>query len=70
MTDATWRDVWLNEGFAGYSRTRIMTQFMATDRDHGEVFDLQSLREDLARLKPDDQALLIDLRDRDPALGI
>jgi hypothetical protein len=33
------------------------------------VLDLQSLRDDLARAKPEDQVLAIDLRDRDPSVA-
>ena len=68
VTSATWRDLWLSEGLAGYLQSRIMDQVYgdrleAMDR----VLDLQSLRDDLARAKPEDQVLAIDLRDRDPS---
>ncbi|HEY1313409.1 MAG TPA: leukotriene A4 hydrolase C-terminal domain-containing protein, partial [Steroidobacteraceae bacterium] len=69
VTNATWRDVWLNEGFTNYLESRILTQVYGEQRAAMEaVLGLQALRKDLARLKPQEQALLIDLRDRDPSL--
>jgi leukotriene-A4 hydrolase len=64
---ATWRDLWLNEGFTDYMESRIMTAVYGEQRSSMEaVLGLKSLRSDLARLKPADQILAIDLRDRDP----
>ena len=69
VTNATWRDLWLNEGFTDYLQSRIMNAVYGGQRaSMEEVLGLQSLRADLARLKPADQALAIDLRDRDPNL--
>jgi leukotriene-A4 hydrolase len=65
---ATWRDLWLNESFTGYIANRIMAAVAGEQTASMEaVLDLQSLRANLAKLKPADQALAIDLRDRDPA---
>ena len=65
--NATWRDLWLNEGFAGYLESRIVNAVYGERREMMErVLALQSLRDDLGRLKPADQVLAIDLRDRDP----
>jgi leukotriene-A4 hydrolase len=65
--NATWRDLWLNEGFTDYMESRIMTAVYGQSRTSMEqVLGLQSLRADLAKLKPADQKLAIDLRDRDP----
>jgi leukotriene-A4 hydrolase len=65
--NATWRDLWLNEGFTDYMESRIMTAVYGQQRSSMEaVLGLNSLRADLAKLKPDDQILAIDLRDRDP----
>jgi leukotriene-A4 hydrolase len=70
VTNATWRDVWLNEGFTNYLESRIVTQVYGEQRAAmEEVLGLQALRKDLARLNPKDQALLIDLRERDPSLA-
>jgi hypothetical protein len=60
--------LWLNEGFTDYMESRIMTAVYGESRASMEaVLGLQSLRADLARLKPADSKLAIDLRDRDPA---
>ncbi len=65
--NATWRDLWLNEGFTDYMESRIMDSVYGESRASMEaVLGLNSLRADLARLKPADQILAIDLRDRDP----
>ena len=70
LNNATWRDVWLNEGFTDYLQSRIIAAVYGEQRaSMEEVLGLKSLREDLARLKPADQILAIDLRDRDPALA-
>jgi aminopeptidase N len=67
VTNATWRDVWLNEGFTDYLESRIVNAVYGERREMMErVLGLTSLRADLARLKPQDQVLAIDLRDRDP----
>jgi len=69
VTNATWRDLWLNEGFTDYLESRIMTAVYGEQRASMEaVLGLESLRRDLAKLKPQDQVLAIDLRDRDPRL--
>jgi aminopeptidase N len=65
--NATWRDLWLNEGFTDYMESRIMASVYGEQRASMEaVLGLNALRADLARLKPADQILAIDLRDRDP----
>jgi leukotriene-A4 hydrolase len=65
--NATWRDLWLNEGFTDYMESRIMTAVYGEQRSSMEaVLGLKSLRSGLAKLKPEDQVLAIDLRDRDP----
>ena len=67
VTNATWRDVWLNEGFSDYLGSRIMNVVYGERRDMMErTLGLKTLREDLATLSPKDQFLAIDLRDRDP----
>ncbi len=67
VTNATWRDVWLNEGFSDYLGSRIMNSVYGERRDMMErTLGLKTLREDLATLSPKDQFLAIDLRDRDP----
>jgi aminopeptidase N len=69
VTNATWRDLWLNEAFTVYLESRITAVVYGEQRASMEgVLGLQSLRKDLARLPPKDQVLAIDLRDRDPDL--
>lgn len=67
VTNATWRDLWLNEGFTTYLTYRIMEIVYGTDRFNMEaVLGYQDLQEDIASLEPNDQILAIDLRGRDP----
>jgi leukotriene-A4 hydrolase len=69
VTNATWRDLWLNEGFTDYLESRIIETVYGAERASMErVLGLESLRDDFARLPPKDQVLAIDLRDRDPDL--
>ena len=69
VTNATWRDLWLNEGFTDYLQSRIMNAVYGEQRaSMEEVLGLQRLRANLAKLQPADQVLAIDLRDRDPEL--
>ena len=69
VTNATWRDLWLNEGFTDYLENRIMGAVYGPQRASMEaVLGLRRLRDNLATLKPADQVLAIDLRDRDPGL--
>lgn len=68
--NATWRDFWLNEGVTDYMESRIMSAVYGEQRASMEaVLGLKALQADLAKLKPADQVLAIDLRDRDPADG-
>jgi leukotriene-A4 hydrolase len=70
VTNATWRDLWLNEGVSAYLESRLMNAVYGEQRASMEaVLGLNSLREDLAGRSPSDQALAIDLRDRDPGLA-
>jgi aminopeptidase N len=65
--NASWRDVWLNEGFAAYIESRIVS---AVYGEKPEMMDralgLRDLTATLAKLDPKDQVLAIDLRGRDP----
>lgn len=67
ITNATWRDLWLNEGFTTYLTYRIMEMIYGTDRYNMEaVLGYQDLQADLASLPANDQILAIDLRGRSP----
>jgi leukotriene-A4 hydrolase len=67
VTNASWRDLWLNEGFTSYVENRIMEQVFGTDRAVMEqALAVQGLNEELAELPPADSILHIDLAGRDP----
>jgi aminopeptidase N len=67
VSNATWRDLWLNEGFTDYLESRIMNAVYGERREMMErVLGLRALQANMATLKPADQVLAIDLRDRDP----
>src|SRR5690606_14673675 len=71
VTNATWRDFWLNEGFTVYLENRIMEHVYGEDRSAMEiVLGVQSLRQDLAALPEGDQRLHIDLAGRNPDDGM
>lgn len=67
VTNASWRDLWLNEGFTSYVENRIMEQVFGKDRAVMEqALAVQDLKAELAELSPDDSILHIDLKGRDP----
>ena len=71
VTNATWRDFWLNEGVTVYLERRILEEVFGRRRvDMEATLDRQALGEELARLEPPDQILHIDLRGRDPDDGM
>lgn len=71
VTNATWRDFWLNEGFTVYLERRIVEDVFGPERAAMEaVLGLRELREELAAFPPRDQVLHIDLSDRDPDEGM
>jgi aminopeptidase N len=67
VTNATWRDLWLNEGFTTYLTYRIMEMVYGEDRYNMEaVLGYQDLQADINSLTAADQILAIDLRGRNP----
>ena len=67
VTNATWRDLWLNEGFTTYLTYRIMEMIYGHDRFKKEaVLGYQDLENDVAALDENDEILAIDLRGRNP----
>ncbi|MBL8749927.1 MAG: M1 family metallopeptidase [Planctomycetes bacterium] len=71
VTNATWRDFWLNEGFTVYLETRIMEQVFGKDRATMEVsLGMQSLAAEMKTLPAADQVLHIDLTGRNPDDGM
>jgi leukotriene-A4 hydrolase len=70
VSNATWRDLWLNEGIAAYMESRTITAVYGAEHAAiEEASDLKALRAELATLKPADQVLAVDLRGRDPLQG-
>jgi aminopeptidase N len=71
VTNATWSDFWLNEGFTVYVERRILEVVYGPERAQMEaVLGRQELEAELAKLPPNDQVLHIDLRGRDPDDGV
>ncbi len=67
VSNATWRDLWLNEGFTSYVTSRIMEEVFGRERALMEdALSVQSLKKDLSTLSDEDQVLAIDLAGRDP----
>ena len=71
VTNATWSDMWLNEGFTSYFENRIMESLYGRDR----ALMLQSLgwsdlQANLRELPAADTKLHIDLTGRDPDDGL
>ncbi|MDP5036140.1 M1 family metallopeptidase [Alishewanella sp. SMS8] len=67
VTNATWQDLWLNEGFTSYVENRIMEQVFGTDRALMEqALSVQDLMKELPSLAADDTQLYLDLKGRDP----
>ncbi len=70
VTNATWSDFWLNEGFTTYIEYRIQERLYGKSRAEMEqVLAQQRLAEEMAKLEPRDQVLHIDLEGRDPDCG-
>lgn len=70
VTNATWSDFWLNEGFTVYLERRILEEVYGKERATMEaVLGRQELDKELAKLPPRDQVLHIDLTGRDPDDG-
>ena len=71
VTNATWRDFWLNEGFTVYLERRIVEELYGADREAMEaVLGLRALDADLERLDDADEILHVDLAGRDPDAGM
>lgn len=67
VTNATWRDFWLNEGFTTYVERRIVEAVYGRPRAEMEaVLGVQSLRRALEGMEPEFQKLYVNLGTRDP----
>jgi aminopeptidase N len=70
VTNATWSDFWLNEGFTVYLESRIQEEVFGKDRAEMETaLEVQELKQEMAGLDPVDQVLHVDLAGRDPDAG-
>ncbi len=75
VTNATWNDFWLNEGFTVYFETRIMEKLYG--KDYSEMLaslNLQDLEDEIKSLNeaglPGDTKLLLNLEGRSPDDGV
>ena len=70
VTNSTWEDLWLNEGFTVYFERRIVEAIYGKERAEMEAtLGRQDLDEELTQNladRPDDQKLHADLEGRDP----
>jgi leukotriene-A4 hydrolase len=67
VTNGTWRDFWLNEGFTVYCEQRIMERVFGPERATMErQLARQNLEEEMRELAPWQQVLHADLRGRHP----
>jgi leukotriene-A4 hydrolase len=70
VTNATWSDFWLNEGFTTYIEHRLQERLYGKHRaDMEQVLARERLEEEMERLPLSDQILHIDLNERDPDAG-
>jgi leukotriene-A4 hydrolase len=70
VTNATWRDFWLNEGFTTYLERRILEAVYGRPREEMEAaLGLRDLNDEIAALDDRDEILHLDLKGRDPDDG-
>jgi len=67
VTNESWRDLWLNEGFTSYVENRIMEEVFGRKRALMEqALDAQSLSAAIKTMPANDTVLYVDLQGRDP----
>jgi aminopeptidase N len=70
VTNATWRDFWLNEGFTTYFERRIQEEVYGPERSEMEaLIEKQEVVKEMADLPDKDEILYVDLKGRDPDEG-
>ena len=70
VTNATWRDFWLNEGFTVYLENRIQEAVFGVERSAMEAaLEVTHLEEEMAELPDHDEVLHVNLDGRDPDEG-
>jgi hypothetical protein len=71
VTNATWSDFWLNEGYTVYFERRILEQIYGKKRtDMEAVLGYQDLQDELKSQPAKDQILNVNLDGRDPDDGM
>jgi aminopeptidase N len=71
VTNATWRDFWLNEGFTVYVERRVLEKVYGRERAEMEaVLGRRELDRNMAELPEADRALHVNLDGRDPDDGM
>ena len=71
VTNATWSDIWLNEGTTTYFENRIMEAVYGRDRALMlQVLGWNDLQQSIADMPPLDTRLHVDLDGRDPDDGL
>lgn len=67
VSNATWRDLWLNEGFTTYVENRLMEALFGERRARMEAaLAYRALREEMEDLEPEEELLAIDLTGEHP----
>ncbi|HEX8685971.1 MAG TPA: M1 family aminopeptidase/hydrolase, partial [Pyrinomonadaceae bacterium] len=70
VTNATWRDFWLNEGFTTYLERRILEAVYGRERAQMEAaLGRRTLDDELKTMQERDEILHVDLKGRDPDEG-
>ena len=71
VTNASWGDLWLNEGFTVYVERRVVESLYGREREEMEaMLGKQDLVKELGELPEPDQRLSTDLAGRDPDDGL
>ncbi len=71
VSNATWSDFWLNEGFTTYIEWRIQEKLYGRERaDMETLLGIRSLRDEMAGMDPRDEVLHVDLAGRNPDDGM
>lgn len=71
VTNASWDDFWLNEGFTVYFENRIMEELYGKETaDMLALIEFQELQEEIKTLSNEDTQLKLHLNDRNPDDGM
>jgi aminopeptidase N len=75
VTNNTWNDFWLNEGFTVYFENRIMEKLYGKEiADILAIIEFQELEDEINQIRksehPDDSKLFLDLKNRNPDDGM